>query len=369
MGCLATAHETLRPLGIMPEDIKLVLNDTALAPDGGPAGGSRSQVLVGNSIKVGCELLLSAMKKNDGTYRTYDEMIAENIPVKHVGKWAAPCTACDENGQGNPFPTYMYGVFLAEVEVDTKTGKTAVVKMTLAADVGKIANKLVVDGQIYGGLAQGIGLALTEDFEDLKKHTTMVGCGLPFIKYIPDAMEVIYRRGAGEAVAVADLERACVQWASVKTAKLPAIPSKGQRAAVVGSGLSGLTVAYELSRKGYEVTVFESSSRPGGRLRELASEKLPPEVLDSEISMLENMRVAIRLNTCVGRDVTLNELCRDFAAVYLGTGTNRHGFGLPLNEEVLFDIHPVTCETGRKGVFAGGSACAGDRLCSPVNCV
>ena len=45
---------------------------------------------------------------------------------------------------------------------------------------------------MYGGLAQGIGLALTEDFEDLKKHTNLVACGLPFIKDVPDDMEIIY---------------------------------------------------------------------------------------------------------------------------------------------------------------------------------
>ena len=77
-----------------------------------------------------------------------------------------------ETGQGNPFPTYMYGVLVAEVEVDMNTGKAHVDKLTCISDVGVIVNKLVVDGQILGGLVQGIGLALTEDFEDLKKHTT-----------------------------------------------------------------------------------------------------------------------------------------------------------------------------------------------------
>ena len=66
---------------------------------------------------------------------------------------------------------YMYGAFLSEVEVDVTTGKTEVVKMTMVADVGKIINKATVDGQMYGGLIQGLGLALSEDFEDLKKHT------------------------------------------------------------------------------------------------------------------------------------------------------------------------------------------------------
>lgn len=240
MGCLATAHESLRPLGIKPEQIKLNMNDTARVPDGGPAGGSRSQVIVGNAIKASCDLLVEAMKKADGSYRTYDEMVAEGIPLKHVGKWAAPCTNCDENGQGNPLPNYMYGVFLAEVEVNVKTGETQVVKMTLAADVGKIANKLVVDGQMYGGLAQGIGLALSENFEDLNKHTTMVACGFPYIKDIPDALELMYLEtprilgphgaaGAGEVpltsphVAIINaIYNAC----GVRISQLPALPEK-----------------------------------------------------------------------------------------------------------------------------------------------
>jgi aldehyde oxidoreductase len=45
---------------------------------------------------------------------------------------------------------------------------------------------------MYGGMAQGIGLALTEDFEDIKKHSTMVGAGFPYAKQIPDDMELIY---------------------------------------------------------------------------------------------------------------------------------------------------------------------------------
>eukprot|EP01022_Parablepharisma_sp_SALTPOND_P026056 TRINITY_DN6168_c0_g1_i6.p1 TRINITY_DN6168_c0_g1~~TRINITY_DN6168_c0_g1_i6.p1 ORF type:complete len:280 (+),score=35.28 TRINITY_DN6168_c0_g1_i6:99-842(+) len=64
--------------------------------------------------------------------------------------------------------------------------------MTCIADVGKIVNKLVVDGQLYGGLAQAIGLALSEDFEDIKKHSSLKGAGFPYIKQIPDDMELIY---------------------------------------------------------------------------------------------------------------------------------------------------------------------------------
>ena len=192
MGSLGTAHEALRPLNIAPDKIHLVMNDTSLAPNAGPAGGSRSQVMTGQATKNGCEQLVKAMQKPDGSFRTYDEMVADKLELRYHGKFTAPANNCDENGQGNPFCCYMYGVFMAEVAVEVATGKATVEKMTMVADVGKVNNVLVVDGQIYGGIAQGIGLALTEDYEDIKKHSTMVGAGFPYIKQIPDDIEIIY---------------------------------------------------------------------------------------------------------------------------------------------------------------------------------
>ena len=241
MGSVGTAHEGLKPLGISPDRIKLIMNDTAITPNSGPSGGSRQQVVTGNAIKSGCELLLSAMRKSDGTFRTYDEMMAEKIPVRYSGKWAASmCSACDADAQGKPFSTYMYGVFMAEVAVDTKTGKVKVEGFTVEADVGKVNNKLVVDGQIYGGVAQGIGLALSEDFEDLKKHTTLHACGLPYATDIPDNFNIFYvesprpngpfgAAGVGElpltsphAAIVNAITNAC----GVRITKLPALPEK-----------------------------------------------------------------------------------------------------------------------------------------------
>jgi aldehyde oxidoreductase len=194
LAALTHSHETLRQMGITPEQIKLVMNDMAFTPASGPSGGSRQNVMTGNAIRVGCEMLVNAMRKPDGTYRTYEEMIAENIPLRYDGKWAASmCSGCDpETAKGDPFAVYMYELFMPEVEVDTKTGKAKVVKFTTVADIGTISNKATTDGQIYGGLAQGIGLALTEDFEDLNKHTNLVACGLPFIQDIPDDIQIIY---------------------------------------------------------------------------------------------------------------------------------------------------------------------------------
>jgi aldehyde oxidoreductase len=187
------AHEVLRAAGVEPEDISLVMADT-FGPNAGPAGGSRSNVFSGNAIRISAEMMLNAMKKSDGSYRTYDEMVAEKIPLSYNGKWvAAACTDCSaETAQGNPFPIYMYEVFVPEVEVDLETGKASVVKFTTSVDVGTLINRATVDGQIYGGLAQGIGLALTEDFDDLEVHTNLLDCGIPYPKDVPDDIEILY---------------------------------------------------------------------------------------------------------------------------------------------------------------------------------
>jgi aldehyde oxidoreductase len=239
-GALGTAFEALRVTGLTPDRVRLVMNDTSKAPNSGPAGGSRSQVMTGQAIKNAAEALVAAMKKPDGSYRTYAEMEAEKIPLRYTGKWTAPATNCDENSQGAPFSVYMYGVFMAEVAVEVATGKTAVEKMTLVADIGKINNRLVVDGQMYGGMAQGIGLALTEDYEDLKKHSTLAGAGFPYIKQIPDEMELIYVEtprkdgpfgagGVGElpltsphAAVINAITNAC----GARVTRLPALPEK-----------------------------------------------------------------------------------------------------------------------------------------------
>ena len=192
---LTAGHETLRQAGFTPEMIHLEMNDTKLTPNSGPAGGSRSTVMTGSATRVACENLLKAMRKPDGTYRTYDEMKAEGIDTHAVGVYTYTASvALDQaTSQGEPFPTYMYTIFLPEVAVNTETGKVKVEKFTAVADVGTILNKLAVDGNFYGGLVQGIGLALTEDFEDLKKHTSLAKCGIPYPNDAPDDIELVYQ--------------------------------------------------------------------------------------------------------------------------------------------------------------------------------
>ena len=242
IGSLTMAHETLREAGITPERIKLVMNDTALTPNSGPAGGSRSNVVTGNAIVAGARMLVNAMRKDDGSFRSYDEMVAESIPVFYEGTWvAAACEDCSlETGQGSPFSNYMYELFIPEVEVDTESGKVRVTRFTTIPDVGTIINKSVVDGQIYGGLAQGIGLALTEDFDDYSKHTSLLGCGIPYIKDVPDDIIIDYvetyrpdgpygASGVGEAPLTAPhpaILSAIFNATGARITEVPALPEK-----------------------------------------------------------------------------------------------------------------------------------------------
>jgi aldehyde oxidoreductase len=239
-GALGTAHEALRPLGLAPQKIRRYANDTSKCPDSNLAAGSRSQYITGSAIKAACESLVEAMRKAKGGFRTYDEMVKENIPLKYTGTYTSPGVPVNENGQGSPFTNYMYGLFMAEVSVEMKSGKTTVDKMTMIADVGVVNNRLVVDGQLYGGLAQGIGLALSEDFEDIQKHSSLAGAGFPYIKTIPDNMEIIHvetprplgpfgASGVGElpltsphAAVINAIHNAC----GVRIKRLPALPEK-----------------------------------------------------------------------------------------------------------------------------------------------
>lgn len=243
MGALATSHEALKELGITPDDIILVSNDTAKCINSGNAAGSRSQVMVGNAIYEACDALKKAMRKEDGTFRTYEEMKAENIDTYYEGTYSTGnvCTPANpENFQFNPYPAYMYGVYLSEVDVNIKTGKTQVVKMTGAYDIGNIGNQTVVDGQVYGGMAQGIGMALYEDFEDLKKHTTLLKSGFPTIDTVPDELELLYTQtprpnssygcsGVGEVVAAGphvSIINAIYDACGARVRELPAYPER-----------------------------------------------------------------------------------------------------------------------------------------------
>jgi aldehyde oxidoreductase len=194
VGTLVLTHEALRPLGIDWQDIHLIQNDTGQCPITGPAGANRSHYMAGNATIDGANKLMDAMRKADGTFRTYDEMVKEGIPTKYLGVHDTTdlTKALDPNtGVGDPTPEYNYVVFLSEVEVDPGTCKPKVTSMKVVYDIGQVGSVQAVEGQAYGALTHSIGFALSEEYIDDADHNSIIKCGFLYANDITDDMEVI----------------------------------------------------------------------------------------------------------------------------------------------------------------------------------
>ena len=197
IGALTHAVKALAPLGVTAAQVRLVMNDSKTCPDTNLAAASRSHYMAGNATLHAAAQLMDAMRKEDGTYRKHAEMVAEGIPTKYVGHYdqfniGLPPGLDPNTGEGDTKPAYMYGVNVAQVEVDVKTGKVQVLKFTWVGDVGVVGNLLSVEGQGYGGISHSIGFALSEDYDAEDKHASMIGCGVPTIDMIPDDFNIVF---------------------------------------------------------------------------------------------------------------------------------------------------------------------------------
>lgn len=132
----------------------------------------------------------------------------------------------------------------------------------------------------------------------------------------------------GEPVGIGRLERFVADYHMKNVKDEITVPERnGKKVAVVGSGPSGLTVAGDLAKKGYEVTVYEAFHTPGGVLMYGIPEfRLPKDIVQNEIANLKAMGVDIQTNVVIGKTLTVDELFEDmgYDSVYIGSGA-----GLP----------------------------------------
>lgn len=152
-------------LGVAASDIKLVMGDTARTLDAGKTSASRQTFVTGKA----CELAALDLKAKLSQVK--DRAALRDMPVDNhgdvltgYGRFDPPTTPLDENGQGVPYACYGFATQVALVEVDLDLGTTKVLKIAAAHDVGKAVNPQQVEGQIHGGTAQGVGLALMEEY-------------------------------------------------------------------------------------------------------------------------------------------------------------------------------------------------------------
>ncbi len=175
-----------------------------------------------------------------------------------------------------------------------------------------------------------------------------------------------------EAVAIRSLKRFITERVSPETSKTQPVvlaDKDTQKVAVVGSGPAGLTAAHYISLAGYKVTIYEAEDKVGGMLVSgIPAYRLPRDVLQKEINSLLNQNITLKLNTALGRDITIDSLFDNkYAAVFLAMGAARslrlniegeESDGVYPSMEYLgaFNLREENLAKGRVGIIGGGNS-------------
>jgi heterodisulfide reductase subunit A-like polyferredoxin len=187
-------------------------------------------------------------------------------------------------------------------------------------------------------------------------------------------------------ISICHLKRFLVDHVEEPEFKFTPPEEKGKKIAIVGAGPSGLTAAYDLRKMGYSVTLFESKNELGGLLTHgFPSYRLPRQVVEKDLSVIDKMGIEVKCNTQMGKDVSAETLLQSFDAIYIATGSSGaasicgafkrlkmtppplpspsrgegEGGGLEMTRRGTIRVNPITLETGLKGVFAGGDSVTG----------
>jgi CO/xanthine dehydrogenase Mo-binding subunit/aerobic-type carbon monoxide dehydrogenase small subunit (CoxS/CutS family) len=259
-------------LGVPAAAIRIVVGDTDRTRDAGKTSASRQTLVSGHAAKVAAEDLRrqilrlgnvgeDASIRLDGGHivlrgptgeRVVDLAARPDVSKECIligyGRFDPPTTPLDVNGQGVPYASYGYGAQLAEVEVDPALGTTRVLRVVAAHDVGRAVNPTQVEGQIHGGVAQGIGLALMEEYlpgvtENLHDYLIPTIGDVPPIETIliedPEPIGPYGAKGVGEPALIATapaILNAIFHATGVRIRRLPATPDR-VRAAILARGL------------------------------------------------------------------------------------------------------------------------------------
>ena len=218
-------------LGLPASSFQFIMGDTDLTADAGKTSASRQAFVSGRASQLAGEHLRAqiihlAEAEEDANLRLdgstlwvqdkngeHSILLSDLLPRTNgdvlvgEGTFDPPTTKLDENGQGSPYATYGFGAHIAEVEVDLKLGTTRVLRLAAAHDVGKTVNPTQVEGQIQGGVAQGLGMALMEEYvqgvtENLHDYLIPTVGDMPDIEILliedPEPLGPFGAKGIGE---------------------------------------------------------------------------------------------------------------------------------------------------------------------------
>ncbi|MCU1442833.1 MAG: cdhA 1, partial [Cryobacterium sp.] len=199
-------------IGVMPDHVRVIHSDTDATPYGWGTFASRSMVIAGGASKIAAEKVAKQIKeiaaglfecapddvvlsRGDATVRGTQQTIPVSTIARHAYHSSHLLPAGFEQGieaSGNydPDGTYSNSVHIADVEVDPRTGAARILRYVVVEDAGRLINPAIVDGQIRGGVAQGIGNALFEEllYDDIGNltTTTLMDFLPPTIAEMPD---------------------------------------------------------------------------------------------------------------------------------------------------------------------------------------
>lgn len=183
------------------DNIKIINDTTEGLKDSGTAAASRQTYNTGNAVKNACEKLKKSIdiiidSMNAGTLKeVYEYMKQKDLSTLCEGYFKAKTSSVNlETGEGEPYWPYTFAVQKAVVEVDDETGKVNVLEITAAHDVGKAINTSLVQGQIEGGCAMGVGYALMEELEFVQgeiKNKNFSDYIIPTSKDVPHIESII----------------------------------------------------------------------------------------------------------------------------------------------------------------------------------
>ncbi|WP_352750079.1 molybdopterin-dependent oxidoreductase [Mesorhizobium sp. M0701] len=249
-------------LGLPLEKFMLKGADTAITPDAGKTSASRQTFVTGKAAEKAGRALREEILRFanvsekaaialDGTSLSIREGEAtrrvdlsslkadpEGFVFRAEESYDPPTLPLDAKGQGKPYAVYGYGAQIAELEVDLRLGTVKLIKITAAHDVGKAINPLLAEGQIEGGIAQGIGMALMEEFipgrtENLHDYLIPTIGDVPPIETIlievPDPEGPFGAKGLGEHVLIPTapaILNAIRHATGVLVTKIPATPTR-----------------------------------------------------------------------------------------------------------------------------------------------
>ncbi len=249
-------------LGLPVGDLTLIGPDTAITPDCGKTSASRQTFVTGKAAMLAGQALRQniLVLTNKGSGAKIDKIegglsvsdgtgtVTLNLLDMPLGEhgyvlmaeetYDPPTKPLDENGQGVPYAVYGYGAQMAEVEVDIQTGRVRVVRIIAAHDLGRVINPQLAEGQIEGGIAQGLGMALMEEYipgrtENLHDYLIPTIGDMPEIRSIliekPDPEGPMGAKGLGEHVLIPTapaILNAIRHATGAKIDRLPALPHR-----------------------------------------------------------------------------------------------------------------------------------------------